>query len=947
MPDLATLLRRWPQLGTLLDEALEIPAAQRGAWLAARGDLPEPLRALLGDLLTREAAASGELEPAIELLVRGRPTATMPSPGTEVGSYRLLRALGQGGMGTVWLAERSDGLVKRPVALKLPHIAWTSVLEQRLARERDILARLQHPKIARLLDAGVDALGRPYLALEHVEGEPIDAWCAQRAAPLRQQLELLLQVADAVAYAHSCGVLHRDLKPANILVTSDAQVCLLDFGIAKLMHEGQAVETALTNEAGRALSIEYASPEQVSGEPLGATSDVYSLGVVAFELLTGVRRGRDALAGFPAAEGRPASECTADRARRQQLRGDLDAILIKAMQAQAPQRYVSADAFAEDIQRHLRGEPVQARPTTPLRRLARLLVRHRTRAGIAAAAVAACVLALAAGATAAAIALLAATALVAAWQAARARRQSAEAERQAARARAIQHFLQGIFEPLSLEHGDAAPRQRLTAGDLLVRAASQLSEGRVAGDATLAADLQGVVGKLLHDLALTDPAIELRRQRLTSLQRTAASVEERAAALADLAESLHQRGELADAEQRMSAALDLLAGVGGRDAAVRHALLDARLASMRMAKGADEASLGRLEQAIAELRRLAPGSAELADALVILATALSEHQQQIDRAYDVTREAVALLERGDDKRLRAARLRYLISLVLFAQRRYGEAETEMRRSLDTYRRLAGEQHPTTAIVALALARQLTIHARLDESVPLIRQALPVLEAAGAGIDPTYQAEGRMALGEALLEEGRVAESLPELAAALAALRALGAPIPLTVGALLLARAQAESGRHAEALELLQETLDTRIRLWGPEHSSTALVMQRIGLVHMWAGRYDEAETWLRQVAGSQDVREHSFGSVKHRAAATLVQLDLERGRFAEALGPAAALREAMLALPAEQRTRALRINTELVWARVMLCLGRADEVGPTMAALTALSGELYKGRRWA
>ena len=947
MPDLAKLLQRWPQIGALLDEALEMPTAQRQEWLAARTDLPEALRALLGDLLARDAAAPREPLLASQDVARAASAVAPLQPGSEVGPYRLVRVLGQGGMGSVWLAERSDGLIRRPVALKLPHVAWTSALAQRLERERDILAGLQHPKIARLLDAGVDALGRPYLALEHVEGEPIDTWCAQRAAPLRQQLELLLQVADAVAYAHSCGVLHRDIKPANILVTADAQVRLLDFGIAKLMHEGQSVETALTLEVGRAMSIEYASPEQQRGEPLGAGSDIYSLGVVAYELLAGVRPERAKAEADSSAPAVPASERTADPARRRLLRGDLDAILLKAMHAQAPQRYASADALAQDLQRHLRGEPVQARPATPALRLARhgarLLARHRLLAGMVGALAAAAVLALGAGATATVFALLAAGALVAAWQAARARQQSAEALRQAARARAIQHFLQGIFEPLSLDHGDAVARQRLTAGDLLVHAAAQLSAGRLGGDLALAADLQGVVGKLLHDLALTDPAIEMRRLRLTLLQRTGAPVQDRAAALADLAESLHQRGELADAEQRMAAALGLLAGAAGRDAAVRHALLSVRLANMQMSKGADEASLQRLNEAIVRLRRLAPGSAELADALAILATVLSEHQHQMDRAYEVALEALALLERGDDQRMRAARLHYQIGLLLFVQRRYGEAETETQRALDIYRRLAGEQHPTTAIVALALARQLSIHGRLDESVPLIRQALPVLEAAGAGIDPMHLAEGRMALGEALLEEGRVAEALPMLANAVAALRSLAAPIPLTVCALLLARAQAESGQHAEALQLLHEVLEIRTGLWGAEHSSTALVLQRIGVVHMWAGRHDEAESWLRRVAGSGDVREQSFGSVKHRAAATLMQLDLERGHLAAVLAPATALRDAMLALPPEQRMRALRINTEVVWARAMLGLGRVDELEPAMAALTALSGELYPG----
>ena len=450
MPDLATLLERWPQLGALLDEALEMPPTQRLAWLAARSDLPQPLRQLVGDLLAREAAAPRELVPATAHVT---PAAATLQPGTEVGptdscASWARAAWARSGWPSAATADQATGGAE----------AAAHGLDRRArpahgARARH-LAGLQHPHIARLLDAGVDALGRPYLALEHVEGEPIDRWCAQRAAPLRQQLELLLQVADAVAYAHSGGVLHRDLKPANILVTADAQVRLLDFGIAKLMHEGRAVETALTHEVGRALSVEYASPEQVRGKPLGASSDIYSLAsspsscwrACAASPRVGGRRDRDRVG--QRAQRRPC----APRAAARRPRCDS---LQKAMHVQAAQRYASADAFAQTS-----SATCAASRSAPDRRARRdgwrggwpdtAPARHhrcsdggrRARPGRRG--------------DGAAIALLAATALVAVWQAARARRQSAEAERQPP-GPAVQHFLQGIFEPLSLDHATRSP----------------------------------------------------------------------------------------------------------------------------------------------------------------------------------------------------------------------------------------------------------------------------------------------------------------------------------------------------------------------------------------------------------------------------------------------------------------------------------------------------------
>jgi tRNA A-37 threonylcarbamoyl transferase component Bud32 len=303
---------------------------------------------------------------------------------SRIGPYRLLRPLGEGGMAAVWLAERTDVLQARKVALKLPHGAWRRAgLAERMAREREILATLEHPNIARLYDAGLDDDGQPFLALEYVEGLRIDAYCAQHALELRPRLGLFLQVARAVAYAHAHLVVHRDLKPSNILVTAEGSVRLLDFGIAKLLDQGEAQETALTREAGRALTPDYAAPEQIQGRAIGTAADVYSLGVVLFELLTGqrpYRLKRDSRAALEEAvlqvdPMRPSEAVAPGRARRA-LRGDLDTIVLKALKKSPTERYETVNAFADDIERHLARLPVLARPDSAWYRARRFAARN-------------------------------------------------------------------------------------------------------------------------------------------------------------------------------------------------------------------------------------------------------------------------------------------------------------------------------------------------------------------------------------------------------------------------------------------------------------------------------------------------------------------------------------------------------------------------------------------
>lgn len=386
MSDLKPYSQEWPAISRRLDEALALAPAQRDTWLDALAE-PDSVKQKLRQLLqSADGVETGAFLGVLPQLTLG------PAPrfdgddtaGDTVGPYRLIRELGVGGMGLVWLAERTDGGLKRPVALKLPRLSGSRGLAERMSRERDILASLDHPNIARLYDAGVDEHGRPYLALEHVEGEAIDLHCTRHALPVPARLRLVLQVARAVAHAHARLVVHRDLKPANILVTPDGEVRLLDFGIAKLMESELTQETQLTQQGGRALTPDYASPEQIRGEPLGTASDVYSLGVVAYRLLTGtspysLKRGSAAELEEAIASIDPplASTACTDKTLAKSLRGDLDAVLNKALKKNASERYPTVDALIADIEAHLANRPVQAQPDRFAYRAGKFLRRHR------------------------------------------------------------------------------------------------------------------------------------------------------------------------------------------------------------------------------------------------------------------------------------------------------------------------------------------------------------------------------------------------------------------------------------------------------------------------------------------------------------------------------------------------------------------------------------------
>ncbi|MGZ5184103.1 MAG: protein kinase domain-containing protein [Caldimonas sp.] len=391
----------WPAISALLDEALELPPERRGRWLDELPDVSRSHRDALEQLLADRASVETldflQTLPKVGLSDEASAAALDDDVARTVGPYRLLREIGRGGMGSVWLAERVDGQIKRRVALKLPHPGLaTRAFGERLMRERDILASLAHRHIARLYDAGVTANGQPYIALEYVEGETIVEACDAQRHGVRERIELFLQVLGAVQYAHSHLVIHRDLKPSNVLVDGEGQVRLLDFGVAKLLVDGLGEATELTLDAGAALTPDFASPEQIMGRPLGTASDVYSLGILLYQLLTGTRpyhlarRGKESLAqaiggvDVPPPSAAAAKDERAAAARgvspaqlARSLRGDLDTIVLKALKPAPEERYETAAAFQADLQRFLRGEPVLARPDRAGYRLRKFVARNR------------------------------------------------------------------------------------------------------------------------------------------------------------------------------------------------------------------------------------------------------------------------------------------------------------------------------------------------------------------------------------------------------------------------------------------------------------------------------------------------------------------------------------------------------------------------------------------
>jgi len=856
----------------LFARSVELPAPARGGFLARECGGDARLRDAVESLLAaHEEAEGGDLAP-LDAERAGRLLEGDLAAPEAIGPYRILGVLGQGGMGTVFRAERTSGGFEQRVALKLVKKGMDSeVILARFRQERQILARLEHPGIARLIDGGVADDGRPYFAMELIEGEPITDFAERRALAAEGRLDLLLQICAAVQHAHRNLTVHRDLKPSNILVTSEGGVKLLDFGIAKVLDDdGGSGAGPLTRLGWRALTPEYASPEQLRAEPVTTASDVYSLGVVMHELLCG---------SLP-----PAAGTAASGERLNRLRGDLGAIAGKALAPEPDRRYASVEALAEDLRRHRSGRPVEARPANAAYRARKFVLRHRV--GVASSAVA--LLALVTGL------------LGTAWQARIASAERDRAAAQATKAEAVQDFLVSLLESVDPYRTGGAP---WTAEELLERGVERVEalgprapevQAEVLG---VLASVSGSLGQLERAEQLWRRSLALRRQRfgaespeaatglrglasalyrLDEHEETARLLEEALAiergrampeAFSDLAKTLeqlgverHEVGRHDEARRLYEEALALYERAHPAHRAERAALLSNLAGIARVTGDLERAERLQREALAIEREVLGPAHPSLAVTLNNLAVIL-RLKADFDGAETHLREALRISREalGEEHPEVSTKLSNL-AVLLRSRGEFGEAAEVFREVLALDRKLLGDRHVYVAYSLDNLGAALAELGRFDEASALYEQARAILLDA-RGPQSTDLAVHRLGQGTALRLAGRTDAAVPELEAAAVILAAtLGPEHPRRAMALAeLASARAELGDLAEAERLFREALAIRHGAGPADHPDLASIQIGLGRTLIRSGRAEEAREPLQaavRIAASTVPRGH-------------------------------------------------------------------------------------------
>jgi serine/threonine-protein kinase len=869
----------WSRLEALLDQALELPIQGRCALLERVGREDPALRERVEQLLAADEAAGDFLDDGAEAWLRRGPiSSTQPDVldvGDRVGPYRVVHELAHGGMGVVYRAERADGEFVQVVALKLVRRSFDGDDPTvRFRRERQILAQLDHPSIARLLDGGVHTDGRPYFAMELVDGEPITTYCKRRGLSIEARVRLFCRVCDAVQYAHGRLIVHRDLKPANIFVTATGDLKLLDFGIAKLLSDDALESPEQTRTGLRPLTPAYAAPEQFRGEPVSTAADVYALGVLLFELLTGHRPPG---ASIDAEPPRPSDVVDINLAAH--VAGDLDAIVLKALRREPQRRYVGAAAMADDLDRFLDGRPVLARPDGRRYRAGKFVRRHRV--GIAVAL--SLVLSLVGG--------LAATT----WQA---RAKTLEAQK----AEAVKAFLISIFQ--NADPAQAAGRD-ITLRQVLDEGADRVQRD-LAGQPAVQGELLTVLGGVYGELGVT----------------------ERAAPLTDQALAIHSRlygtdGPLVATNLRQKARLALARGDAdtadrfARDALQMHRRAYGNL-HKEVAEDLDELAdaarqRGRVTDALAaveeslRIRRAIYGNEHrlIAVSLSNLAV-LRREQGRYDESAALYRQTIDLRRRlfGSEHPLLALTAHNFAALQLFR----GElvpARDSAREALEQFRRFYGEDHPLTLTARMNLATIDRVLGRYDEAETGLQSVLdfrvrtqgmdhPDAIITLANLARIHRERGDLARAEATFRDADERWH-----------RRKGAPPP--PGAIIrrnLAGTLADRGLYDEAGRLLREVLDRLRAAYGASHAEVAETLYELGELARRRGDLAEAESRLGEAVAMRRVL---LGERHYLTAKSLAALGAARLAANDVSGARPLLEEALNILQ-----RALPANHPLV-----------------------------------
>ena len=830
---------RWARVESLFVRALELRAVERAAFVAAGSAGDARLQRDVLDLLAGHDSAGGDAHPDQLLTPASRHGSAGHITGARIGPWAIMELIGRGGMGDVYRASRADSQYEQQVAVKVMRPGRDpEAMLQRFRTERQILARLQHPNIATLLDGGLTDDGTPWLAMQFVDGIPITQWARERTLGLRERLALFRTVCEAVHAAHGHLVIHRDLKPSNILVTADGTVRLLDFGIAKVLDA-----SAASPETGDLLLLtpEHAAPEQFRGEPVTTATDVYALGVLLYQLLAGSRPFQltpsPALARAVCEVDPPhASLAAADAARLRAaglntspvpaaaITGDLDAIIGKALRKEPERRYSSAAALAGDVRRFLDGFPVEARPET-FGYVARRFVRRHRMAVVAAAALVVALTSLA----------------VVSVRAARASRAQAAAiavERDVALQ--VSGFLETLFRSPSPFAAGPERRDTLRARDLLAESATKVRRDLTAQPLIQARLLQ-VLGQSWADLGdyraaeqLYTEALEIRRRELAPGALAIATTE------LSLATVAWQAGRAAAAESTLRRVLPALA----RDSATRADRVRAltTLANSVRTQGRLAEAEPIYREALTLARALYPArGAEVGDRLSDLGSLLgnlakfAEGESLLVAAIEMMREELGV------RHPRVAGPMNNLATQLMVQRKFAPAETLLREITTVMEAALPDPHPLLAMALSNLGANLYEQQRPAEAEPIQQRSLAMRRAT---LDPSHPSIGVSQLNIASTVEalGRPEEALRMKRAAAAFFRAgVGANHPLVGDALNATGATLTNMKRCrEALSEFAAAVQVRTTALGPNHPSTAASYGGMGRCYADLGNLPQA-----------------------------------------------------------------------------------------------------------
>ncbi|HKY99343.1 MAG TPA: serine/threonine-protein kinase [Gemmatimonadaceae bacterium] len=828
-------VHRWRKVQELLDIALETDPARWQSVLRERCGGDAALQREVEDLLSRLSSAESFLDSppsALAAAIVAESTDTAESDqyiGRRLGAYRLDRQIGHGGMSRVYLAERTDGEFDQQVTVKLLRAGLDSPGDrERFRRERQILARLNHPNIAKLLDGGVTTDGVPYLVMEYVEGEAIDRYCKRLDLNLRDRLALFLTILDATQYAHRNLVVHRDLKPANILVTRDGVVKLLDFGLAKMLElDPSSPADAMTGTAQQWMTPEYAAPEQIQGEPVSTLTDIYQLGAVLYELLTGTlpfgRRGRSTYELEKAILN--------DDPPAPALGGDLDAIILKALHKEPEKRYASVDALADDLRRHLSSHPVHARAPSAMYRTQRYLRRHRIEA-IAAAGIA---FALLVGSV---ISLGAAQRAIAARD--RAEVASKESE-------AVTTFLLDLF---AANAPDEPGTDSITARELLRRGVARAEE--LSNQPDVQARLFETTGRIDQRLgsyaegqALIERALQVRRRAHGTMSRDVANT------LLMVSEGLLRLGRIPAADSAVREALAIQERILRPDDASIANTLD-QLATVAMYRSEFSAAESYSRRSL-ELRRSSLGPNDTLTALSHLSYgSILFRLGQPARAEREYRDALAIYERahGPNHPQVAQSVLKLAYVLEEDKTRWNEVEPLYRRGIAIRRRVYGDNNLWVANTLHDFSEFLSRRGDRDQALVLAREYLKAMRLSYKG-DHSAVAFATSRLAAMLFRVDSLDEAERLFREAIAMERRARGPNHGNVAGhevefsrLLIAR-----GKLDIADSLLRDAIRIRENITGPRDPNTAVARAMRGVILTRKHEYAAADSTLRDAIG--------------------------------------------------------------------------------------------------